>query len=103
MEKIMSQPIGATWNSASAVREMTKPSVISNRGEIIEPATLHKEKRFSDIFPVDDTGDVTSDKSDTKKKKKSGKHKDNKERVFEKKRKGGRRITAADGTSLSNM
>merc|ERR1719447_846110 len=92
MEKVISQPIGATWNSASAVREMTKPAVMSNRGEIIEPATLPKEARFSDIFPVDDTtGDVTSDKSDAKnkKKKKSGKHKDNKERVFEKKRKGG--------------
>ena len=83
---------------------MTKPAVMSNRGEIIEPATLHKEARFSDIFPVDDTtGDAAGDKNETKKKKKSGKHKDNKERVFEKKRKGGRRITAADGTSLSNM
>ena len=85
---------------------MTKPAIMSNRGEIIEPATLHKEARFSDIFPVDDTGDVTGDKKSetkSKKKKKSGKHKDNKERVFEKKRKSGRRITAADGTSLSNM
>jgi len=35
MEKIISQPIGATWNSASAVREMTKPAVVTNRGEII--------------------------------------------------------------------
>ena len=84
---------------------MTKPAVMSNRGEIIEPATLHKEARFSDIFPVDDTADANDDKTETKnkRKKKSGKHKDNKGRIFEKKRKGGRRITAADGISLSNM
>ena len=35
---------------------MTKPNVETVAGEIIEPAALQKEPRFSDIFPVELTG-----------------------------------------------
>ena len=96
MEKSLSQPIGSTWNTASAVRQMVKPNIELNPGEIIEPASLQKQNRFSDIFPVELTGNEKNEK-------KGGKHKDKKNRMFPKKKKGGRRITAADGTSLSNM
>ena len=34
---------------------MTKPSVVTTAGEIVQPAALHKEPRFSDIFPVEVT------------------------------------------------
>ena len=32
---------------------MTRPAVVTTPGEIVQPATLQKESRFSDIFPVE--------------------------------------------------
>ena len=84
-QKSIAQPLGATWNTASGVREMTAPTVLSTPGQIIAPAQKEKAKRFTDIFEVE--------KEPEEKKKK----------VFPKKYKRGRRTTAADDLTLSAM
>ena len=84
-EKSISQPIGNTWNTAGGLREMIKPAVQTTPGQIIAPATMEKEKRFSDIFTVNEEAE--------KEKKK----------VIPKRIKRGRRKTAADDLTLSAM
>lgn len=79
--KAMSQPIGATWNTAASFREMTAPSIITTPGQIIKPATLEEKKRDSEIFTVE--------------------RKEKEKQVFPKKYKRGRRKTAADDLTLS--
>ena len=86
-EKSISQPLGATWNTAGGVREMTTPGVISTPGQIIAPAQKEKAKRFTDIFEVENT-EMSED---------------GKKKVFPKKYKRGRRTTAADDLTLSAM
>lgn len=44
-ERAMSGAIGAEWNISSAVREMTRPEVITRRGVIIQPISKKVKKR----------------------------------------------------------
>merc|ERR1712130_639130 len=89
-EKSISQPLGQTWNTAGGFREMNAAPVMTTPGQIIQPARMEKEKRHSDIFTVE----LSDNNAENAKKQKGN---------IPKKKKGGRRKTAADDLSLSSM